>query len=158
MIYLHDRYALDGRDPNTYTNILWCFGLHDRPWFERPVFGKVRYMSYEGMKRKTDVNAYLKEIEYVARDRQGPGAAVIVAITGASGFIGRRLIERLRAAGHSVRTLGPLAVMPIITGMRFVPPPRRLPSTARMRWYTWQASPSRNAGTRRSNAESSRAA
>ena len=39
MIYLHDRYALDGRDPNTYTNILWCFGLHDRPWPERPIFG-----------------------------------------------------------------------------------------------------------------------
>jgi deoxyribodipyrimidine photo-lyase len=72
MIYLHDRYALDGRDPNTYTNILWCFGLHDRPWFERPVFGKVRYMSYEGMKRKTDVNAYLKEIEYIAQTGKDP--------------------------------------------------------------------------------------
>ncbi|MDP9113154.1 MAG: deoxyribodipyrimidine photo-lyase, partial [Acidobacteriota bacterium] len=35
MVYLHDRYALDGRDPNTYANILWCFGLHDRPWPER---------------------------------------------------------------------------------------------------------------------------
>ena len=42
MIYLHDRYALDGRDPNTYTNILWCFGLHDRPWPERPIFGTIR--------------------------------------------------------------------------------------------------------------------
>ncbi len=37
MIYLNDRYTLDGRDPNTYTNILWCFGLHDRPWTERPI-------------------------------------------------------------------------------------------------------------------------
>ena len=46
MIRLHDRYALDGRDPNTYTNILWCFGLHDRPWFERPIFGVMRYMSF----------------------------------------------------------------------------------------------------------------
>ena len=34
MIHLNDKYALDGRDPATYTNILWCFGLHDRPWFE----------------------------------------------------------------------------------------------------------------------------
>ncbi|HLY17041.1 MAG TPA: deoxyribodipyrimidine photo-lyase [Bryobacteraceae bacterium] len=59
MIYLHDRYALDGRDPNTYTNILWCFGLHDRPWPERPVFGAMRWMSLEGMRRKTDVDAYL---------------------------------------------------------------------------------------------------
>ena len=63
MIYLHDKYALDGRDPNTYTNILWCFGLHDRPWSERPIFGMVRYMSLEGMKRKTDVNAYIHAME-----------------------------------------------------------------------------------------------
>ncbi len=59
---LHDRYSLDGRDPNTYTNTLWCFGLHDRPWFERPIFGVLRYMSFEGMKRKTDINAYIEEI------------------------------------------------------------------------------------------------
>ena len=55
MIDIHGRYALDGRDPNTYTNIFWCFGLHDRPWPERPVFGKMRYMSLEGMRRKTNV-------------------------------------------------------------------------------------------------------
>ena len=61
MIYLHDKYALDGRDPNTYTNILWCFGLHDRPWFERPIFGLVRYMALSGMQRKTDVDAYIRE-------------------------------------------------------------------------------------------------
>jgi deoxyribodipyrimidine photo-lyase len=72
MIYLHDRYALDGRDPNTYTNILWCFGLHDRPWTERPVFGQIRWMSYDGMKRKTDVVAYLKEIEYLERTGKDP--------------------------------------------------------------------------------------
>ncbi len=63
MIYLHDRYALDGRDPNTYTNILWCFGLHDRPWKERPVFGMIRYMNAEGMRRKTDVAAYINEYD-----------------------------------------------------------------------------------------------
>jgi deoxyribodipyrimidine photo-lyase len=62
MIYLHDRYALDGRDPNTYANILWCFGLHDRPWSERPVFGTVRYMSLDGMRRKTDVDAYIRQV------------------------------------------------------------------------------------------------
>jgi deoxyribodipyrimidine photo-lyase len=72
MIYLHDRYALDGRDPNTYTNILWCFGLHDRPWAERPVFGMIRFMSYDGMKRKTDVEAYLREIEYLERTGKDP--------------------------------------------------------------------------------------
>jgi deoxyribodipyrimidine photo-lyase len=72
MVYLHDRYALDGRDPNTYTNILWCLGLHDRPWFKRPIFGVVRYMSLDGMQRKTDVNAYLKEIEYLKRTGTDP--------------------------------------------------------------------------------------
>ncbi len=62
MIYLHDRYALDGRDPNTYTNILWCFGLHDRPWPEREIFGKIRSMTLEGMRRKTNVDAYVAEM------------------------------------------------------------------------------------------------
>jgi deoxyribodipyrimidine photo-lyase len=62
MIDMHGRYALDGRDPNTYTNVLWCFGLHDRPWPERKIFGKMRYMSLEGMRRKTDTQAYIDEI------------------------------------------------------------------------------------------------
>lgn len=72
MIYLHDRYALDGRDPNTYTNILWCFGLHDRPWIERPIFGMLRYMSGDGMKRKTDTKAYLQEIALLERTGKDP--------------------------------------------------------------------------------------
>jgi deoxyribodipyrimidine photo-lyase len=72
MVYLHDRYALDGRDPNTYTNILWCFGLHDRPWKERPVFGMVRYMSLGGMKRKTGVPAYLEEIRRLELTGEDP--------------------------------------------------------------------------------------
>lgn len=68
MIYLHDRYALDGRDPNTYTNILWCFGLRaTKPWIERPIFGQLRYMSGDGMKRKTDTKAYLQEIALLER-------------------------------------------------------------------------------------------
>ncbi|MDQ2844744.1 MAG: deoxyribodipyrimidine photo-lyase [Acidobacteriota bacterium] len=67
MIEIHDRFALDGRDPNTYTNILWCFGLHDRAWPERPIFGKMRYMSLEGMKRKTNTEAYISEIREMER-------------------------------------------------------------------------------------------
>lgn len=67
MIYLHDKYCLDGRDPNTYTNILWCFGLHDRPWGERPIFGQLRYMSYDGMKRKTDIVSYIDEVAQMER-------------------------------------------------------------------------------------------
>ena len=60
MYRIHEIYALDGRDPNTATGILWCFGLHDRPWVERPIFGQLRYMSLEGMRRKTDTGAYLQ--------------------------------------------------------------------------------------------------
>jgi deoxyribodipyrimidine photo-lyase len=66
MIHLHDRYALDGHDPNTYGNILWCFGLHDRPWPERPIYGTVRSMTRAGMDRKTDTAAYIREIEEMA--------------------------------------------------------------------------------------------
>lgn len=72
MVFLNDRYALDGRDPNTYSNILWCFGLHDRPWPERPVFGTIRFMSLDGMKRKTDVDAYLREIGHLERTGEDP--------------------------------------------------------------------------------------
>jgi deoxyribodipyrimidine photo-lyase len=59
-IYLNDRYALDGHDPNGYTGIAWSTGgVHDRAWVERPVFGKIRYMNYNGCKRKFDVQAYI---------------------------------------------------------------------------------------------------
>lgn len=67
MVDLHGKYALDGRDPNTFTNILWCLGLHDRAWPERPIFGKFRYMSIEGMKRKTNTKAYIEEIAALER-------------------------------------------------------------------------------------------
>lgn len=72
MIHLHDVYALDGRDPNTYTNILWCFGLHDRPWAERPVFGQIRYLSLDGMRRKTDTASYMSEIAELERTGKDP--------------------------------------------------------------------------------------
>jgi deoxyribodipyrimidine photo-lyase len=59
-IWLNDRYALDGRDPNGYVGVLWCVGgLHDRPWSERPVYGQVRYMNERGCRRKFDVDAYV---------------------------------------------------------------------------------------------------
>lgn len=58
-IYLNDKYELDGRDPNGYTGIAWSIGgVHDRAWPKRPVFGKVRYMSYNGAKSKFDVKNY----------------------------------------------------------------------------------------------------
>ncbi|MDH7600774.1 MAG: deoxyribodipyrimidine photo-lyase [Armatimonadota bacterium] len=60
-IYLNDKYALDGRDPNGYANIAWCiYGKHDRPFRERPIFGKVRYMSTDSLKRKSGWQNYTK--------------------------------------------------------------------------------------------------
>ncbi len=51
-LYLNNKYALDGRDPNSFTGVAWCFGKHDRPWMERPIFGMVRYMNSAGLARK----------------------------------------------------------------------------------------------------------
>mgnify|MGYP003339011933 CR=1 FL=1 len=59
--YLNDHYSIDGGDPNGYVGVLWSVaGLHDRPWFEREVYGKIRYMNYNGLKNKFDVEAYEK--------------------------------------------------------------------------------------------------
>jgi len=63
-IYLNDKYELDGRDPNGYAGVAWSIGgVHDRPWFERPIFGKVRYMSYGGCKSKFGVKAYINKVQ-----------------------------------------------------------------------------------------------
>jgi len=57
---LNDTYSLDGRDPNGWTGIAWSIGgVHDRPWFERPVFGVIRYMNAAGCARKFDVQSYI---------------------------------------------------------------------------------------------------
>ena len=62
--HLNNKYALDGRDPNSYTGILWCFGLFDRPWPpERKVFGSVRYMSSDNTARKFDLKPYYRYVE-----------------------------------------------------------------------------------------------
>ena len=59
-IYLNDKYELDGRDPNGYTGIAWSIGgIHDRSWFERPVYGKIRYMNRNGAEKKFDIKAYI---------------------------------------------------------------------------------------------------
>ncbi|RAH15952.1 MAG: deoxyribodipyrimidine photolyase [Methanobacteriota archaeon] len=60
MIKLNDRWALDGRDPNSYTGIFWVLGRHDRAWFERPIFGKIRYMTSNSTKKKYNLDEYLK--------------------------------------------------------------------------------------------------
>jgi len=63
-IYLNDEYALDGNDPNGYVGILWSIGgTHDRPFANRMVSGKIRYMSLNGCKKKFDVSKYIEECE-----------------------------------------------------------------------------------------------
>jgi len=53
LLELNDRHALDGRDPNSLSGILWCLGRYDRPWGpERPIFGTVRYMSSDRARKK----------------------------------------------------------------------------------------------------------
>ncbi len=61
-IYLNNKYELDGRDANGYAGIAWCFGKHDRAWKERPIFGKVRYMNANGLKRKYDMEKYIQMV------------------------------------------------------------------------------------------------
>ncbi|MGC9342658.1 MAG: deoxyribodipyrimidine photo-lyase [Bacteroidales bacterium] len=61
-VYLNDKYELDGRDPNGYVGCAWAIaGVHDRAWTERPVYGKIRYMNYNGAKRKFDVKSYIQK-------------------------------------------------------------------------------------------------
>ena len=65
MVELNNKYALDGRDPNSYSGIFWCLGRYDRPWGpERPVFGTVRYMSSENTARKFNVREYVREYDF----------------------------------------------------------------------------------------------
>ncbi len=52
LLRLNDTYELDGRDPNGYVGVAWCFGLHDRAWAEREIFGKVRYMNETGIYKR----------------------------------------------------------------------------------------------------------
>ena len=66
-VLLNDKYELDGRDPNGYCGVAWCFGKHDRPWKERNIFGKIRYMNDRGLKRKFDADGYVKMVKELTR-------------------------------------------------------------------------------------------
>jgi deoxyribodipyrimidine photo-lyase len=62
-LYLNNKYFIDGRDPNSYANVAWLFGLHDRPWRERAIFGTVRAMTARGLERKFDIKSYVRWVE-----------------------------------------------------------------------------------------------
>ena len=67
---LNDRYEMDGRDPNGYTGVAWAIGgKHDRPWPERPIFGTVRFMSYESTRKKFDSAAYIARVVELEKGR-----------------------------------------------------------------------------------------
>ncbi len=67
-LYLNNKYFVDGRDPNSYANVAWVFGQHDRGWQERDVFGKVRYMSAGGLKRKAKPEEYVQKVQHLIEE------------------------------------------------------------------------------------------
>ena len=66
-LQLNNKYELDGRGPNAFAGVAWCFGKHDRAWGERTIFGKIRYMNAAGLKRKFDADEYVKKIERLGK-------------------------------------------------------------------------------------------
>jgi deoxyribodipyrimidine photo-lyase len=72
MVHIMNRWSLDGRDPNAYAGYFWTLGRYDRPWPERPVFGKVRSMSSERTRQKADVERYLSRFGSVPADGRLP--------------------------------------------------------------------------------------
>ncbi|MGL5681963.1 MAG: deoxyribodipyrimidine photo-lyase [Marinifilaceae bacterium] len=65
LIMLNNRYAIDGNDANSYTGISWCFGLHDKPWGDRAITGKIRHISGIGLERKYNIEHYVNKWQSV---------------------------------------------------------------------------------------------
>ncbi len=65
---LNNKYFLDGFTPNGYCGVAWCYGKHDRAWKERPIFGKLRYMNENGLKRKFDIDLYVKQMTEIEKE------------------------------------------------------------------------------------------
>ncbi|GIL76978.1 hypothetical protein Vretimale_8581 [Volvox reticuliferus] len=95
-IFLNDRYELDGRDPSGYVGVMWSMaGIHDMGWTERPIFGKIRYMNYNGCKRKFDIKAYCAYVDRLASEAKakhrakgkssGPAAPATAATVASAG-------------------------------------------------------------------------
>ena len=70
---INNKYFLDGRDANSFSNVAWVYGNHDRPWQERAVFGKVRYMNAAGLKRKADPDAYVEKVAQMVAQAEPDG-------------------------------------------------------------------------------------
>ena len=74
-LYLNNKYFLDGRDPNSFTGVAWCYGVHDRPWQERAIFGKIRYMNASGLKAKAKPDMYVKKVARLVAKAKGESPA-----------------------------------------------------------------------------------
>jgi deoxyribodipyrimidine photo-lyase len=72
-LYLNNKYFVDGRDPNSYANVAWVFGQHDRGWTEREVYGKVRYMSSGGLERKSKPERYVEKVDRLVEEGRAEG-------------------------------------------------------------------------------------
>ena len=70
--HLNNKYCLDGRNPNSYAGILWCFGKHDRAWGEREIFGKLRYMTSNSTGKKFDSKKYIEWTKSLEDDPKLP--------------------------------------------------------------------------------------
>lgn len=76
-LYLNDRYALDGNDPNGFTGVGWSIlGIHDMGWKERPIFGKIRYMNYAGCKRKFKVDVFVSKYKNAKLNAMKAGSSM----------------------------------------------------------------------------------
>ena len=69
---LNNKFFIDGRDANSYTGVAWIFGVHDRAWRERAIFGKIRYMNAAGLKRKCDIQGYIKKVDRLIDIKPNP--------------------------------------------------------------------------------------
>ena len=65
---INNKYFLDGRDPNSYAGVAWIYGVHDRAWPQRPIYGKVRCMTASGLERKCDIQGYVSKVEGYIRE------------------------------------------------------------------------------------------
>jgi len=94
LIYLNNKYELDGRDANSFVGVLWSFGLHDRAHAERAIFGKLRWMSRDGLERKFPMHAYLERIR--ALDNGASWEDAVSSAASATKDDGKKRIKRPR--------------------------------------------------------------
>ena len=108
-VTLNDRYELDGRDPNGYAGIAWAIvGKHDRPWFDRPVFGLVRPMSGASIAKKIDARAYIRQNCEGSGELEKPATQIISeAICRRIPLVGAHWIQRIQKSRSSLRSASP---------------------------------------------------